>query len=390
MKKGDNEVADWVVVVDDDVTNLKMAGHILSKHNMRVTALKSGTALIEYVKTNQPDLILLDIMMPGLDGFETMEILKKQTAPGKEIPIIFLTADENRESEMRGLQLGAMDFIRKPFVPEVLVLRVRHTIELVRLQRNLVLENERISAEIALASRIQLAMLPSVFPPFPDRPEIDIYACMDPVRKVGGDFYDFFFVDDDHLCLVIADVSGKGIPAALFMMASKIVLADSAKMGKSPSRILEDMNAVIFANNREDMFVTVWVGILEVSTGRLTAANAGHEYPVLMNGSSRFSLLKDDHGLVIGVFPQQKYNEYTLQLSPGAKLFVYTDGVIEATSGTGELFGMTRMVETLNKNPGAAPKQVLSGIRQAVDDFVQGAEQADDLTMLCLEFKGKP
>ena len=382
-------MADWVVVVDDDVTNLKMAGHILSKHNMRVTALKSGTALIEYVKTNQPDLILLDIMMPGLDGFETMEILKKQMTPGKEIPIIFLTADENRESEMRGLQLGAMDFIRKPFVPEVLVLRVRHTIELVRLQRNLVLENERISAEIALASRIQLAMLPSVFPPFPDRPEIDIYACMDPVRKVGGDFYDFFFVDDDHLCLVIADVSGKGIPAALFMMASKIVLADSAKMGKSPSQILEDMNAVIFANNREDMFVTVWVGILEVSTGRLTAANAGHEYPVLMNGSGQFALLKDDHGLVIGVLPRQKYKEYTLQLSPGAKLFVYTDGVIEATCDTGELFGITRMVEALNRNPDADPKQVLSGIRKAVDDFAQGAEQADDLTMMCLEFKGK-
>ena len=382
-------MADWVVVVDDDVTNLKMAGHILSKHNMRVTALKSGTALIEYVKTNQPDLILLDIMMPGLDGFETMEILKKQMIPGKEIPIIFLTADENRESEMRGLQLGAMDFIRKPFVPEVLVLRVRHTIELVRLQRNLVLENERISAEIALASRIQLAMLPSVFPPFPDRPEIDIYACMDPVRKVGGDFYDFFFVDEDHLCLVIADVSGKGIPAALFMMASKIVLADSAKMGKSPSQILEDMNAVIFANNREDMFVTVWVGILEVSTGRLTAANAGHEYPVLMNGSGQFALLKDDHGLVIGVLPRQKYKEYTLQLSPGAKLFVYTDGVIEATCDTGELFGITRMVEALNRNPDADPKQVLSGIRKAVDDFAQGAEQADDLTMMCLEFKGK-
>ena len=382
-------MADWVVVVDDDVTNLKMAGHILSKHNMRVTALKSGTALIEYVKTNQPDLILLDIMMPGLDGFETMEIHKKQMTPGKEIPIIFLTADENRESEMRGLQLGAMDFIRKPFVPEVLVLRVRHTIELVRLQRNLVLENERISAEIALASRIQLAMLPSVFPAFPDRPEIDIYACMDPVRKVGGDFYDFFFVDDDHLCLVIADVSGKGIPAALFMMASKIVLADSAKMGKSPSQILEDMNAVIFANNREDMFVTVWVGILDVSTGRMTAANAGHEYPVLMNGSGQFALLKDDHGLVIGVLPQQKYKEYTLQLSPGAKLFVYTDGVIEATCDSGELFGITRMVEALNRNPDAEPKQVLSGIRKAVDDFVQGAEQADDLTMMCLEFKGK-
>ncbi len=142
----------WVVVVDDDITNLKVAGTILSRHNMRVTALRSGTALIEYVKTNQPDLILLDIKMPGMDGFETMEKLKAQTLPGADIPVIFLTADDNEESETRGLQLGAMDFIRKPFVPEVLVLRVKHTIELVRLQKDLAAEVERKTRENAALS----------------------------------------------------------------------------------------------------------------------------------------------------------------------------------------------------------------------------------------------
>lgn len=138
---------DWVVIVDDDITNLKIAGTILSKNNMRVTALKSGTALIKYVKTNQPDLILLDVKMPGMDGFETMEKLKAQTAIADRIPVIFLTADEKQSSETRGLQLGAMDFIKKPFVPEVLILRVQHTIELVRLQRNLAAEVERKSQE---------------------------------------------------------------------------------------------------------------------------------------------------------------------------------------------------------------------------------------------------
>ena len=380
-------MADWVIVVDDDVTNLKMAGHILSKQNMRVTALRSGTALIEYVKTNTPDLILLDIMMPGLNGFETMEILKKQMQPDQEIPIIFLTADENQESEMRGLELGAMDFIRKPFAPEILALRVKHTIELVRLQRNLVQESKRISAELALASRIQLAMLPSVFPPFEDRPEIDIYASMSPVRQVGGDFYDFFFVDNDHLCLIIADVSDKGMPAALFMMASKIVLADSAKMGKSPARILEDANAAICVNNHEDMFVTVWVGILELSTGILTAANAGHEYPAIKKADGRFELLKYNHGLVLGAVPDIQYEEYTVQLTPGSKLFVYTDGVTEAADSENRLFGAERMLEAMNRNPEASPEQVLSGVRLAVDDFVQGYEPVDDLTMMCLEFR---
>ena len=140
-------MADWVVVVDDDVTNLKMAGRILSKRGMHVTALKSGVKLLEYAQENKPDLILLDIMMPELDGFETMELLKAQMTPGEEIPVIFLTADENQESEMRGLRLGAMDFIKKPFVPEVLVLRVQHTIELVRLQRHLMEEVDRKTQE---------------------------------------------------------------------------------------------------------------------------------------------------------------------------------------------------------------------------------------------------
>lgn len=138
---------DWVVVVDDDITNLKMAGTILSKHGMHVTALKSGSSLIEFVKTNQPDLILLDIKMPGLDGFETLRLLKAQDVAETGIPVIFLTADDNEESETRGLELGAMDFIKKPFVPEVLVLRVRHTIELVRLQKDLAREVERKARE---------------------------------------------------------------------------------------------------------------------------------------------------------------------------------------------------------------------------------------------------
>ena len=381
-------MADRVIVVDDDITNLKMAGHILSRHHMHVTALRSGAALLEYVKTNRPDLILLDIMMPGLDGFETMELLQEQMKPGEEIPVIFLTADENRETEMRGLQLGAMDFIRKPFVPEILVLRVRHTIELIRLQRSLERENQRISEELALASRIQVSMLPGRYPAFPDRPEIDIFASMDPAREIGGDFYDYFFVDDDHLCLIIADVSGKGMPAALVMMASKIALSDSAKTGKSPARILEETNTLICANNRENMFVTVWVGILEVSTGLLTTANAGHEYPAFAKPGGPFVLLKDKHELVIGIRPDQKYSEHSLQMTPGSRLFVYTDGVPEAASSEGELFGLERMMEALNRDPDVHPEQILHGVRRAVNDFAQGAEQADDLTMLCLEYRG--
>lgn len=380
---------DWVVVVDDDITNLKMAGRILSKNNMRVTALKSGMALLDYIKTNKPDLILLDIKMPGLDGFETMKRLQEQMDPSKKIPVIFLTADDSQDAETHGLALGAMDFIKKPFIPDVLVLRVRHTIDLVRLQHDLEQENERIRSELAMASRIQSAMLPGIFPAFPERKEFDIYASMDPVRGVGGDFFDFFFIDRDHLCLLIADVSGKGIPAALFMMASKIILADNAKSGKSPAQILQDTNEAICANNPEEMFVTVWLGILDISTGLLTTANAGHEYPALMHADGQFELFRDRHGLVVGGMPGVKYHEHSLQMYPGSKLFVYTDGVPEATDAENALFGTTRMLEALNAHANESPKQILHGVRQAVNEFVSDMEQFDDLTMMCLEYMPK-
>ena len=380
---------DWVVVVDDDITNLKMAGRILSKNNMRVTALKSGTALLDYIKTNKPDLILLDIKMPGLDGFETMKRLQQQMNPSEKIPVIFLTADDSQDAETHGLALGAMDFIKKPFIPDVLVLRVRHTIDLVRLQRNLEQENERIRSELAMASRIQSAMLPGIFPAFPERKEFDIYASMDPVRGVGGDFFDFFFIDRDRLCLLIADVSGKGIPAALFMMASKIILADNAKSGKSPAQILQDTNEAICANNPEEMFVTVWLGILDISTGLLTTANAGHEYPALMHADGQFELFRDRHGLVVGGMPGVKYHEHSLQMYPGSKLFVYTDGVPEATDAENALFGTARMLEALNAHANETPKQILRGVRQAVNEFVSDMEQFDDLTMMCLEYMPK-
>ena len=380
---------DWVVVVDDDVTNLKMAGRILSKNNMRVTALKSGMALLDYIKTNKPDLILLDIKMPGLDGFETMRRLQEQMNPSEKIPVIFLTADDSQDAETHGLALGAMDFIKKPFIPDVLVLRVRHTIDLVRLQHDLEQENERIRSELAMASRIQSAMLPGIFPAFPERKEFDIYASMDPVRGVGGDFFDFFFIDRDRLCLLIADVSGKGIPAALFMMASKIILADNAKSGKSPAQILQDTNEAICANNPEEMFVTVWLGILDISTGLLTTANAGHEYPALMHADGQFELFRDRHGLVVGGMPGVKYHEHSLQMYPGSKLFVYTDGVPEATDAENALFGTTRMLEALNAHANESPKQILHGVRQAVNEFVSDMEQFDDLTMMCLEYMPK-
>ena len=225
-------------------------------------------------------------------------------------------------------------------------------------------------------------------PAFPEREEFDIYASMDPAKEVGGDFYDFFMIDDDHLAMVIADVSGKGVPAALFMMSSKILINDHALMGGSPAEILARVNKQVCANNEAHMFVTVWLGILEISTGKLTTASAGHEYPII-NTTGEYVLLKDKHGLAVGAFEMSKYKNTELQLKKGDSIFVYTDGVAEATDANNELFGTDRTVEALNAIPeGASQKEILAGVRTAVDAFVKEAPQFDDLTMVGLKYNG--
>ena len=249
-------------------------------------------------------------------------------------------------------------------------------------------EEVRVRTELDMASQIQKGALPDSFPAFPDRQEFELYASMEPAKEIGGDFYDFFLIDDDHLCLVIADVSGKGVPAALFMMASKIILADNAIMEKSPSEILYDSNNAICANNKLEMFVTVWIGILEISTGKLSAANAGHEYPALKKAGGGFVIFKDKHSFVLGGQEGMKYKEYEIRLEPGDKLFVYTDGVPEAQDPDGNMFQMERMINALNEDPDASPEQILGNVRGSIGRFVREAEQFDDLTMLCLEYKG--
>ena len=242
--------------------------------------------------------------------------------------------------------------------------------------------------ELNMATEIQSGMLPSIFPAFPERAEFDIYASMDPAKEVGGDFYDFFMIDDDHIAIVIADVSGKGVPAALFMMSSKILINDHALMGGSPAEILKKVNKQICKNNDAHMFVTVWLGILEISTGKLTTASAGHEYPII-NTNGKYELLKDKHGLALGAFEMSKYSDTELILKKGDSIFVYTDGVAEATDANNELFGTDRTVDALNAVPeGASQKEILDAVRSAVDAFVKEAPQFDDLTMVGLKYNG--
>lgn len=248
-------------------------------------------------------------------------------------------------------------------------------------------ERERIGMELSFAKSIQHSSLPTKFPAFPDRTDFDIYAYMKPAREVGGDFYNFSLLDDDHLAMWIGDVSDKGMPAALFMMAINIVINNRASMGGTPAEIMAFVNNNICEHNEANLFVTIWLGILEISTGRLTFVNAGHEEPALYRKGGSFELYKTKHNVAVGVFPDIEYTNYDIHLGSGDKIFVYTDGVPEATDMFNKLYTTGRMLEALNKCRDGSPQEILEGMNKSVKEFVGDRPQFDDLTMLGFELK---
>ncbi len=250
-------------------------------------------------------------------------------------------------------------------------------------------EKERIGAELSVASIIQENSLPNIFPAFPERKEFDIYASMTPAKEVGGDFYNFLLIDNDHLAFVIGDVSGKGIPAALFMMVTNILISEKAHTGITPADVLTEVNNGICEHNKADMFVTLWLGVLEISTGKVIASNAGHDDAMIYRSGGEFELLKTKHGLVVGAMQGLKYKNFEFQLGEGDKLFLYTDGVPEATDKDNRMFTIERTVNTLNENKEMPPHEILDAVKESVNKFVGDAPQFDDLTMLCIQMNGK-
>lgn len=250
-------------------------------------------------------------------------------------------------------------------------------------------EKERIGTELSLATAIQANSLPNTFPAFPDRTDFDIYASMTPAKEVGGDFYDFFLIDDDHLAIVIADVSGKGIPAALFMMVTKLLVNEISNFDISPAEVLRIVNERICEHNPEDMFVTVWLGFLELSTGKVICANAGHDDPAVMRKNGDFELIKSRHGFVIGALDTVKYRNFEFMLGRGDKLFLYTDGIPEATDKDNNMMTLDGMLKALNQYKEESPQGIIEGVIKSVNDFVGEAPQFDDMTAVCLELKGE-
>ena len=316
-----------------------------------------------YIKSRliQPILYLNDVANDMVNRIDTGEAIKINIHTGDEIEALARSFEK--------LHLDLTDYIAE--------------------NTRITAEKERIGAELNVATQIQADMLPSIFPPFPDRSEFDLFASMDPAKEVGGDFYDFFLIDDDHLALVLADVSGKGVPAALFMVIAKTLIKNHAQIGEySPAKVLMQANEQLCEGNEAELFVTVWLAIIEISTGKGLAANAGHEHPALRHAGGEFELVKYRHSPAVATMDGVRFKEHEFQLLPGDTIFVYTDGVPEATNANDELFGEERLLSALNEKPDAMPKELLQNVRRAVDQFVGDAPQFDDLTMLGVTYYG--
>ena len=245
------------------------------------------------------------------------------------------------------------------------------------------------TAELNVATNIQKSMLPCIFPAFPEREEFDVFATMDPAKEVGGDFYDFFMVDDSHLAIVVADVSGKGVPAALFMVIGKTLIKDHTQPGRDLGEVFTEVNNLLCESNSEGLFITAFEGVLDLVTGEFRFVNAGHEIPFLCKKGAGFEPYKIRAGFVLAGMEGIRYRCGSMQLEPGDRIFQYTDGVTEATNKANELYGMERLQTVLCQNISLAPSELLLKIKSDIDTFVGDAPQFDDITMLCLEYKGR-
>lgn len=251
-------------------------------------------------------------------------------------------------------------------------------------------EKERIGAELNVATEIQLSMLPCIFPAFQDRSEIDIYATMTPAKEVGGDFYDFFMVDERHLAIVVADVSGKGVPAALFMVIGKTLIKDHTQPGRDLGEVFSEVNNILCESNDNGMFITAFEGVLDLVTGEFRYVNAGHEPPFIYRKDEGFELYKTRPGFVLAGMEDIRYKEQKIMLEVGDRIFQYTDGVTEAMNKENQLYGMERLEAVLNRKcKNSSAKQTLEFVKKDIDVFVAENDQFDDITMLCLEYTGK-
>ncbi len=382
-----------VLIVDDTDANIDILVEAL-EDEYDIAVAKDGNRALEMVEANPPDLILLDVMMPGISGFETCRKIK-QNEMNKDIPVIFITGKTEMESVVEGFNAGGVDYVTKPFRPEEVCARVKTHLHLRHLKKEMALKNKELEKkndfmerELVVAREIQMSMLPTNFPPYPDHKELSLYAKLEPAREVGGDFYDFFFMGEGQFGVCVGDVSGKGAPSALFMAATKALIKSISENKVSPATILSYTNNELSRENASCMFVTIFLAVLDLKSGQFTYTNAGHNPPYIKRVNGGLSRLDKRHGPVVGAMDGINFGEDKDKLSKGDQLFLFTDGVTEAFDINGALFSDERLENLLGSRKYESAEKMVGSIYSEVKKFEDGAGQADDITILSLQYEG--
>jgi serine phosphatase RsbU (regulator of sigma subunit) len=383
-----------ILIVDDIEDNIEVLLGILAD-DYDISVAMDGERALEIVEEDMPDLILLDIMMPGIDGYEVCQKLKSSKKTN-DIPIIFLTAKSEIDDETHGLEIGAVDYLTKPISPPIVQVRVKtqlerkkHKDELKKAYGIIEAQKERMEKELNSGRDIQKSMVPRIFPPFPDRHEFSIYAKLRPAREVGGDFYDFFFIDENHLCVCVGDVSGKGVPASLYMAVTLTLIRSIARDHLSTASIVTRMNYELCAQNEEAMFVTLFAGILNLDKGDFTYTNAGHNPSYFVKVDDEPKPLEDIHGIPLGIFPGKQYDQDRIHLDKGDFLLMYTDGVTDSRNEKKEMFGDHRLVELILSNKKDTVETLVASVFAVTKLFGGDEDQYDDTTVMALKYRGK-
>ncbi len=381
-----------ILVVDDTPENIDVLVGCL-KDLYRVQAARSGEAALKIASSAKPpDLILLDIMMPGMDGYEVCQRLMANPDT-RSIPVIFVTALSEAGDETRGLEAGAVDYITKPISPPIVRARIKTHLALRRSMTDLQqaydlieAQKRRMQSELDVGHEIQMSMLPTGFP---ERPEIDVHAWIAPAREVGGDFYDCFMLDADRLCICVGDVSDKGVPSALLMAVTKTIIRVRAATDSSPGAILDYVQQELSRDNDACMFVTIFLAVLDLRTGELTSSNAGHNPPLLRKTDGKIERLTRRDGSMVGApIAAPPYTQGKLRLQPGETLLLYSDGVTEAEDASEALFGMRRLEDVLSGNPADGMRALVTQVVDAARAFEAGRPASDDVCVLALRFNG--
>ena len=381
-----------LLVVDDNEDNRYTLTRRLAREGYtNVTTAANGRDALELMRSRSFDLVLLDIMMPDINGYEVLEHMK---AGGElhNIPVIMISALTEVDSVIRCIELGAVDYLPKPFNPTLLRARVGASLEKKRLRDEVRASRARLAEELDAARKLQLGMLPRVFPAHTPGQPVEVHAFMEPAREVGGDLYDCFYAAEHLFCFLVGDVSGKGAPAAMFMARTRSLVRMGVELWRqlgaeiTTARIAEAVNRELCRNNDDRMFVTVFLGLLDTRTGVLTYTNAGHPAPLILRAAGQISEVEGRPEVPLGVQGGVAFQSRAVSLQRGDAVFVFSDGIIEATNEGGVLYGVERLTAQLRVAANAAPAELVRIVADSIGAFTGAAPKADDVTALALRW----